>query len=747
MVRLVIIAVVENLKRIRVLWTVAVCLLALPALLPAQRLSGVVYDAAGGVLPLATFQVQGGKGAVTDVDGRFQYRFAKPGTYRISIRYMGYHPYDAVISIHKDTAVDFVMEPEHNQLGEVVVTGTRTPKMLKDIPVVTTVISEREIEKTGSMTIADVLQTEIPGVEFGRQMDGQVVMNMQGMGGSDILFLIDGEKMAGESMNNIDYERLNMDNVERVEIVRGAGSALYGSNAVGGVVNIITKEADEPWSLNLNGRYGSHNEQRYGATLGFNRGKFSSTTNASYKFVDTYWLDSKDSVGNIVESSPIYGGRNLNVNQAFRYDFRPGLSLKLRGSFYHRERDYSETRKNRYYDGSAGATLNYEINDKAHLRFNYAFDLYNKNNFYPVTELTTLEYRNVYNTANVQFDYRFTEKNILTVGAEYFNESLLSNQFDTTESGDWMSYEAHTAVAYAQHDISFQERYFLVYGLRMDYNSQFKLPHLSPKVSFMYKINPVSIRLSYAGGFRAPSLKERYSNYDMGNQGWFIIYGNPDLKPEKSQNATLSLEYARKSASFTATGYYSYTRDKITTVYNERQDTAFYRNVYSSHTAGFDANLMFKLPYGFGLKLSYSYVYDLQKVDGVNASYARPHTGVLRLDYHYEKSWYQLGVSLSGRVLSALTQNNIAGYEQDPETGMEVAVYEETRYPAYTLWKLNVNQRFMDAVSLNVGIDNLFNYRPQAYDLVSGSLSPGITFYVSLSMDIDDLTRFFKRGR
>lgn len=266
-VRLVIIAVVENLKRIGVLWTVAVCLLALPSLLPAQRLSGVVHDAAGGVLPLATFQVQGGKGAVTDVDGRFQYRFARPGTYKISIRYMGYHPYDAVINIHEDTAVDFVMEPEHNQLGEVVVTGTRTPKMLKDIPVVTTVISEREIEKTGSLTIADVLQTEIPGVEFGRQMDGQVVMNMQGMGGSDILFLIDGEKMAGESMNNIDYERLNMDNVERVEIVRGAGSALYGSNAVGGVVNIITKEADEPWSLNLNGRYGSHNEQRYGISL------------------------------------------------------------------------------------------------------------------------------------------------------------------------------------------------------------------------------------------------------------------------------------------------------------------------------------------------------------------------------------------------------------------------------------------------------------------------------------------------
>ncbi|MDE6694293.1 MAG: Plug domain-containing protein, partial [Bacteroidales bacterium] len=110
------------------------------------------------------------------------------------------------------------------QLHAVVITGTRTPKILKDVPVVTRVISSKEIEKTGALDIADVLQTEIPGVEFSRQMDGQVVMNMQGMGGSDVLFLIDGERMAGESLNNIDYERLNTDNIERVEIVRGAGS-------------------------------------------------------------------------------------------------------------------------------------------------------------------------------------------------------------------------------------------------------------------------------------------------------------------------------------------------------------------------------------------------------------------------------------------------------------------------------------------------------------------------------------------
>ena len=706
----------------------------------AQRLSGRILDAEGQPLPMATVQVQGaGKGTVSAMDGSYQYKFPTKGVYRISIRYTGYETIGVLLKINRDTTVDFRLEPAQSRLEAVVVTGTRTPKTLKDVPVVTTVISSKEIERTGALTIADVLQTEIPGVEFSRQMDGQVVMNMQGMGGSDVLFLIDGERMAGESLNNIDYERLNIDNIERVEIVRGAGSALYGSNAIGGVVNIITKEAEQPWSLNVNGRYGSHREQKYGATLGFDRKNFNSMTDISYKTVDTYTLHGRDSA-----SSPsiIYGGRTLNANQRFRYDFLPNLSLKLRGGFYHRERDYSQTRIDRYIDGTAGALLTYDIDEKAHLHADYAFDRYDKYRHLPRAGRSDQEYSNMQNKANVQFDYDFSAENRFTAGVEYLNETLLSNQFDTTANGAYRNYRAHTAVTYAQHDISFKQRWFLVYGLRMDYNSGFKLPHLSPKASLMYKIHPVSLRLSYAGGFRAPSLKEMHSNYDMGNLGWFIIYGNPNLKPEKSQNVMLSVEYAHKNASLTASGYYCYTRDKITTVYNLVQDTAFYRNANRSHTAGTDVSLMLKLPYGFGIKLSYAYVFDRQKEGGVNVSYARPHTGVARFDYHLEKGWYRLGVSLSGRVLSRL--NTVAATNGLDEEGR--TIYEKVRYPAYTMWKLNLNQRFMDALSLNIGLDNLFNYKPYNYDLVS-STSPGITFYVSLAVDIESLAGFVKKTK
>lgn len=704
----------------------------------AQHLSGRILNADGSPLPMATLQVQGGKGTVSSIDGTYRYRFPSKGTYRISIRYTGHNPLDVVLRIDRDTTVDFSLDPSQSQLDAVVVTGTRTPKMLKDVPVVTTVISAKEIEKTGSLTIADVLQSEIPGVEFSRQMDGQVVMNMQGMGGSDVLFLIDGERMAGESLNNIDYERLNTDNIERVEIVRGAGSALYGSNAIGGVVNIITKEADQPWSLNVNGRYGSNNEWKAGATMGLDRKRLNSMTNVSYKSIDSYTLKGRDALST---PSTIYGGRTINANQSLRYDILPNLSFKVRGGFYHRERDYTQTRINRYIDGTAGAVIHYDITEKANLSLDYAFDLYDKYNFYPRAGIALKEYSNMQNKASLQLDYRFTTDNVLTVGTEYFNETLMSNQFDTNSNGKYKNYMAHTAVAYAQHDISFKKQWYLVYGLRMDYNSQFSLPHLSPKLSLMYKINPVSLRLSYAGGFRAPSLKERYSNYDMGGQGWFIIYGDPDLKSENSQNVMLSAEYTHKQFSITASGYYSHTRDKIATIYNLKQDTAFYRNVNRSLSAGFDAGLMVRLPYGFGIKLNYAYVFDQQKEGGVNVSYARPHTGVVRFDYHLKKGWYSIGLSLSGRVLSSL--NSAAATGSNDENGRPI--YEKVHYPAYTMWKFNVHQKFMDAVSLNVGLDNIFNYRPRDYDLIS-STSPGITFYVALSADIDGLTHFFKKN-
>ena len=154
-------------------------------------------------------------------------------------------------------------------LGTVVVTGTRTPKLLKDAPIITRVITADDIKKVDATNVGQLLQSELPGIEFSYSMDQQVSINMQGFGGNSVLFLVDGERLAGETLNNVDYNRLNLDNVERVEIVKGAASTLYGSSAVGGVINIITRDSEDPWNLNVNSRFGEHNDQRYGGTFSF----------------------------------------------------------------------------------------------------------------------------------------------------------------------------------------------------------------------------------------------------------------------------------------------------------------------------------------------------------------------------------------------------------------------------------------------------------------------------------------------
>src|SRR5574344_768794 len=203
-------------------------------------------------------------------------------------------------------------------LDDVVVTGTRTPKLLKDSPIQTRLITEEDIKKSDATNIQELLQQELPGVEFTYAMNQQLNMNLSGFSGQNVLILIDGERLAGESMENTDFSRLTMQNVARVEIIKGAASALYGSNAAGGVINIITKEAVKPWSLNLNARMADHKEQRYGGTWGLRKGRVNNIIDVMHTTIDTYNLcyNTKDDC----DFRTVYGGRTWNVKDRLVYN-------------------------------------------------------------------------------------------------------------------------------------------------------------------------------------------------------------------------------------------------------------------------------------------------------------------------------------------------------------------------------------------------------------------------------------------
>lgn len=217
--------------------------------------------------------------------------------------------------------------PPHDTLSvnmeDVVITATRTPLPLKKTPVITRVITARDLESRGVATIQEALENELAGVEF-HQAGYGTSLSFQGLDARYVLFLVNGGRMAGETYGNIDYARIPVSNIERIEIVRGASSVLYGSNAMGAVVNIITKMPQKQVEVNASLRYGTPYQDNRSETLGgsntesdiktyrnkldlpnlrgdvsvgFNTGKLQSLTTLSYRTVDAYKLvGTKDEV-------------------------------------------------------------------------------------------------------------------------------------------------------------------------------------------------------------------------------------------------------------------------------------------------------------------------------------------------------------------------------------------------------------------------------------------------------------------
>lgn len=470
-----------------------------------RRISGIVTDMNNEPLPGATVVVKelSTLGAVANVDGHYELRLPDNKDYTLTATFVGYIDVSKKVSDKQEDVLNFQLTESSTTLDQVVVTGTRTPKLLKDVPIVTRVISGLDIKRMDATNISDLLQTELPGIEFSYSMNQQTSLNMSGFGGNSVLFLVDGERLAGETLDNVDYSRLNMDNVQRIEIVKGAASSLYGSNAVGGVVNIISRESQEPWSVNINGRYGAHNEQRYGGSVGFNAGRFNSMTNVQYTSIDAIDLSKGTDNEEVGDYSMIYGNSTLNIKERLIYTPIDNLKFTARAGYFFRERNSSESQKERYRSFTGGLKGNYNITDKDDLEVAYSFDQYDKSDYLVFGDLDVRDYSNVQHTLRALYNHTFADKHILTVGGDYMRDYLMSYQF--TDGG---SYIQHTADAFAQFDWNPHKKFNLIAGLRFDYFSEAKLSHFSPKLGLMYKLGNCSLRGSYAGGFRAPTLKE-----------------------------------------------------------------------------------------------------------------------------------------------------------------------------------------------------------------------------------------------
>lgn len=679
-------------------------------------------------LPYAYVNVEGKPYATqADKDGRFTLSLPEGGAYELTAKMVGYRQETKQVATGDESAtLRFYLEEDLINLQTVTVTGTRTPRLLSSTPVVTQVITAEDIRMLDATNIRDVLVAELPGVEFSFSMDQQVSLSMQGLGGMAILFLMDGERLAGETLDNTDFLRLNTDDIERIEIIKGAASALYGSNSVGAVVNIITRKATEPWSVNLNTHFGArHNEQRHGGSVGLSSGRWNSLTTVQTNGSDSYELAGRSGT----DTMTVYGNRQWNFKEKLTYRLGERTSLTGRAGYYFHERNSSKHSKDRARDFSGSLRMLSETAGGNRLDLSYTFDRYDKSNFYPAIDKDFLEYNNVQNSLRLLYTHNLGRGLTWTSGGDAMADRLMSYQFD-----DNGSQSQYTADVFTQMEWSIDDRWTLVGGLRADYLSKAGW-NVTPKVAAMFKTGRLNLRGSYSGGFRAPTLKEMYMSFNMANI--FNIYGNRDLTSEHSHSFALSAEYSRQRYCLTATGYYNIMNDEITTIWDPARDggkgAMVYRNAEGRNLLGADVSLAARYPCGIGAKVAYAYFHEYARDGAPSTSDSRPHSLTAKVDYRKVLRNYEFDVMLSGRWLSAVDFYTLASGDYSS--------YVAASSPAYSIWKLTVSQRFHRAFTLMLTVDNLFDYRPQTYEYNS-PVTAGTTFAAGLSVDIEQI---FKR--
>lgn len=671
---------------------------------------------------------------------------------------MAYMPMAAQNNVNKADTLDYMNEDPFN-LEQVVVTATRTQKKLKNIPVITQVLSAKQIEERGVSNIQDLLSQEVPGLNF-QEVGFGTDIDIQGLGSKHILFLIDGERIAGENGGNIDYSRINLYNVDRIEIVKGASSALYGSQAMGGVINIITRKAKKKFEVSAGVKYAENNQKNFeenpkdhpqykfrknadkpnlngNFSLGLNLGKFTMNTDVLYKSSDGYQLYDKKglekyypeydlTVKEEANTSPtsISGYEDIHISHKMGYKFNDKLKVNAHGSYYMLNKfDFvADNVFDNTEDFTYGAGAEYSFSKNSVLSASFHADNYHRYKKFELKDGRRLEYKNNIIQPRIVYSNTAIKNQAITAGVEFYSESLYSDKF---ENNVYQSKSQWYTTTFIQDDWTINNQLSLIAGIRGDYHQEYGV-HVTPKVSFMYKVFPFTFRMNYARGYRSPTIKELYMNWD--HLGMFWIYGNSDLQPETNNYVSLSGEYVNSWININVNVYGNWFHNKIEGMWKEDQTELHYVNIGKSHLMGAETMCKVRVNKYINLHGAYNYLYTGKDENGVRLNSSSPHSGTFRAEYNTHVNKFATVVNLNGTFMG---KKNFDVLDQlTLSDGKEVDAYYKAHVKSYCIWDLTVSQYIMKQLRITAGVNNLFDYTSDRVTF-NTSTSPGRKFFVS----------------
>ena len=623
------------------------------------------------------------------------------------------------------------------ELNPVVITGNGHRQLLKSSTTPVHVLSQRLIKETGVTDFMDAMTRFMPQVSFTPNAMGSYI-RLNGLGNKYVLILVNGKKLTGDIAGNVDLNRIDMSRVKRIEVLDGAASSLYGSDAIGGVINIITEQSQtEMVSATSDTRY-SRGQFSQGVNLDISTKVLDSHTSYFHQQADSYQNNNMamNDDGSLYETIAPYSiGFNSNLVSQ-RFDLRPvkNLSLYAQGSYNYKLTDRPDTRTDitggSDYDIRSEGTrweagAKYTLGKHA-LQFDFINDNYHYGNLYQVESKShaigdfSRSKTQKYYEAELKGTLHFYEGATTIIGADWRNDFL------NATSGD-VDNHVHTMAAYLQHDTKIVRNLTATIGARYTSHGTFG-NNFTPKVALMYSPGKLRFRAAYSRGFRAPGLDELYYHYFklMKNRP-VITFGNTDLKAEKSHYASLSAEYTNDFFSVSVMGYMNFVNDMIvketiTVTDDDRKTLAqefpeateaqlaalktygHYINSDKGIVKGIQANVTANITSDLTFLASYAYTYGRTKTAGEWQNLERTFRNSFTAGLNYAHTWqnYTLNVNLNGRFQS---RTYYPSYDDAPGYGV---------VNLNTTHTFHVGHSFTLVPSL--GVDNIFDKRDHRVD-------------------------------
>ncbi|CAL2087244.1 iron complex outermembrane recepter protein [Tenacibaculum sp. 190524A05c] len=652
-----------------------------------------------------------------------------------------------------------------NKLDEVIVTATRTKRQLSSVPMPVTLISKKQIFQTGSTRLRDII-LEQTGLVMVSDFGNSEGVQMQGVDADYTLILVNGLPLIGRTSGNIDLNRLSINNIKQIEIVKGPSSSLYGSEALGGVINIITenpKDGVTKGSVSYMSRIQAREELDINANLTYGKNRFGIDAGINLNSGGAYDLSPGDN------SNTAQAYQNGTGNLRLTYKFNEKLNTTIDGRYF-TEEIFNDSGDGKRTDYGASIKTFHDISDS--FKMNYL--LYG----------TRFKTESVFNGETSVFNqtlYRPEIKTELHLDSGTLVTGIGGN-FDALERTFFDGKEQFNAYyAFGQFDTNISERINVIAGLRFDAFNKFKSA-FSPKLSANYKINTwLTAKTSVGFGYKVPDFRQLFFNF-RNTAGGYIVLGTQvlhELYGDRPEVSSLSKELKPESSIGYNLGFQlkpiSQLKIDINLFRNDIKDlintfvvsTSFpdlpntsvfsYENRDRVFTQGVELDVNYKVNNNLRFSLGYQFLdtgdkEEIQRINNGEVFFRRTttspserltlnnyfglanrskHTANAKLFYENFTHNFSANVRVLYRSKYALFDTNNSG---------DVIDAFDDFVASNTLVNIAIQKEFFNTMNLQLGVDNLFdsdgNENIDNFQNLDAALRLGRTFYTRIQFNI-----------